>query len=139
MSIKIKISKLFNNALGLSILIVSGIIAKIFYDLVSPEKGGLGGFLLLLLSFIVFFLFIILLHLFMIYFLKILSKLSIILAEYRRKMKHINMPDINQNKMLSENSDKRSQNSIMNCNQCGTEIPNDVNFCYKCGSKANFQ
>ncbi len=135
MSIKIKIGKLFNNALGLSIILVSGILTKIFYNLVSPKNGSLGGFFLLLLSFIVFFIFIILVHLFINYFLKILPKLSTILAKLRKKMKHMNSPVIKNAKMLSENSDKSVDNSILHCDQCGTEISNTVNFCHQCGSK----
>jgi len=137
MNFKKEIGKLFNNALGLGILIISGIFAKIFYDSVSPKEGGVGGFLLLLISFSVFFLSIIIIHLFINYFLKVIPKLSKILIKLRRKKKYSHSPGINHTKMLIENSDEGKQNSLMYCEQCGAEITINANFCQQCGNEVN--
>lgn len=137
MDLKKEIGKLFNNALGIAILIISGIIAKVFYDSVSPKEGGIGGFLLLLLSFFVFFFSIIIIHLFINYFLKFLVKVSEILSKFKKKKSFSKFSGINNTKMLVENSDENIQNSIKHCEECGAENSINANFCQKCGNKVN--
>ena len=73
------------------------------------------------------------------YFLKFLSKLSRIIANFRKRRTYINSPVKNHDKILSDKSNKKLHDGMMYCDQCGTEISNNANFCYNCGNKVSSQ